>query len=82
VGLCSDVPGVLDTEGEVVDRVTAIEDVADALGGSDATDVTGGMAAKVRTLLDLDAPASVFDLDGLDAFLRGDAPGTLVDGTE
>jgi isopentenyl phosphate kinase len=82
VGLCSDVPGVLDTEGGVVDRVTDFDDVADALGGSDATDVTGGMAAKVRTLLDLDAPASVFDLDALDAFLQGDAPGTLVDGTE
>ncbi|WP_276257446.1 isopentenyl phosphate kinase [Haloglomus litoreum] len=80
VGLCSDVPGVLDTEGEVVDRVTAIDEVADALGGSDATDVTGGMAAKVRTLLDLDAPASVFDLDGLDAFLTGESPGTLVAG--
>lgn len=81
VGLCSDVPGVLDTDGEVIERIDAFEDVADALGGSDATDVTGGMAAKVRTLLNLGAPASVFDLDGLDAFLDGDSPGTLVSGS-
>jgi isopentenyl phosphate kinase len=78
VGLCSDVPGVLDSDGAVIERIEAFDDVADALGGSDATDVTGGMAAKVRTLLDLGAPASVFDLDGLDAFLAGASPGTLV----
>jgi isopentenyl phosphate kinase len=77
VGLCSTVPGVLDADGEVVTRVGSLDDAA--LGGSAATDVTGGMAGKVRTLLGLDAPAHVFDLDGLDAFLAGEAPGTVVD---
>ncbi|MFB6168797.1 MAG: isopentenyl phosphate kinase [Haloferacaceae archaeon] len=77
VGLCSTVPGVLDADERVVDRVSSLDDAA--LGGSDATDVTGGMAGKVRTLLDLDAPAHVFDLDGLPAFLAGEAPGTVVD---
>ncbi|PSP45491.1 acetylglutamate kinase [Halobacteriales archaeon QH_6_66_25] len=48
VGLCSTVPGVLDAEGTVIDEITAYEQVASALGDSDATDVTGGMAAKVR----------------------------------
>ncbi|PSP96873.1 acetylglutamate kinase [Halobacteriales archaeon QS_4_70_19] len=81
VGLCSDVPGVLDAGGAVVDRIERFEDVADALGGSEATDVTGGMAAKVRTLLELGAPASVFDLDGLSAFLDGGSPGTWIDST-
>jgi isopentenyl phosphate kinase len=69
---------VLDGSGEVVDRVEAFGDVVDALGGSGATDVTGGMAAKVRALLDLDAPASVFDLDGLESFLEGEDPGTRI----
>jgi isopentenyl phosphate kinase len=78
VGLCSDVPGVFDGDGEVFDRVAAFEDVADALGGSEATDVTGGMAGKVRTLLDLDAPSNVFDLDGLSGFLAGGDPGTRI----
>jgi isopentenyl phosphate kinase len=78
VGLCSDVPGVLDDAGAVVPRIERFEDVADYLGGSEATDVTGGMAAKVRELLALDAPAHVFDVDGLAAFLAGDAPGTRI----
>jgi len=81
VGLCSDVPGVLDRDGAVIERIQAFDDVADVLGESAATDVTGGMAAKVRTLLDLGTPASVFDLDGLDAFLAGESPGTLVAGS-
>jgi len=82
VGLCSTVPGVLDSEGKVVKRVDRFGDVAAALGGSDATDVTGGMAGKVRTLLDLPVPAHVFGPDGLRAFLNGGAPGTLVAGSE
>ncbi|MFC7226966.1 isopentenyl phosphate kinase [Salinirubellus salinus] len=79
VGLCSDVPGVLDDEGTVVPRIERFEDVADYLGGSEATDVTGGMAAKVRELLALDAPAQVFDLDGLAGFLDGADTGTVID---
>ena len=78
VGLCSDVPGVFDEAGEVVSRIEAFEDVAAALGGSEDTDVTGGMAAKVRELLELEMPANVFDLDGLASFLEGESPGTRV----
>lgn len=78
VGLCSAVPGVLDADGEVVPRVEAFDDAADVLGGSDATDVTGGMAAKVRALLGLEVPAHVFDVDGTAAFLDGADPGTRI----
>ncbi|MEF8867784.1 MAG: isopentenyl phosphate kinase [Haloarculaceae archaeon] len=78
VGLCSDVPGVLDGTGSVVARIGAFGEVETVLGGSDETDVTGGMAAKVRALLDLDVPANVFDLDGLGPFLAGEDPGTRV----
>jgi len=59
VGVCSTVPGVLDSDGEVIPSIDSFEAVADALGASDATDVSGGMAAKVRELLALDAPAHV-----------------------
>jgi isopentenyl phosphate kinase len=79
VGLCSTVPGVLDEHDEVIDRVSSVEEVRDVLGTSDATDVSGGMARKVRTLLDLDQPASIFDPADLGPFLRGDQPGTTVD---
>jgi len=78
VGLCSTVPGVLDGDGEVIARIERFADVAEALGGSDATDVTGGMAAKVEKLLVLGAPAHVFGPESLDEFLAGDAPGTVV----
>ncbi|WP_255195813.1 isopentenyl phosphate kinase [Halorarius litoreus] len=79
VGLCSAVPGVLDTDGEVVPHIAAFDDVAAALGGSDATDVTGGMAGKVRELLALSVPAYVFGVDGTREFLAGGDPGTRID---
>ncbi|EMA36599.1 isopentenyl phosphate kinase [Halococcus hamelinensis] len=79
VGVCSGVPGVFDTDGVVIDRIDSFADVRAALGGSDATDVTGGMSAKVEALLGLDAPAWVFGLDDLDGFFDGASPGTRVD---
>lgn len=78
VGLCSAVPGVLDADGLVIDRIEDYETVEAVLGESDTTDVTGGMAAKVRALLDLDADASIFGREHLPAFLRGEAVGTTV----
>lgn len=80
VGVCSTVPGVLDDDGEVIDRITDFGEVASALGGSETTDVSGGMAGKVRALLSLDSPAHVFGPEALGAFLDGDDPGTTVGG--
>ncbi|WP_408958112.1 isopentenyl phosphate kinase [Natrinema sp. 74] len=79
VGLCSTVPGVLDADDAVIDRIDEFAAVTDVLGASDATDVTGGMAGKVQTLLDLEAEASIFGLESLDAFLEGAEPGTTID---
>jgi isopentenyl phosphate kinase len=78
VGLCSTVPGVLDDDGTVIDKIDSFDAVAEVLGGSESTDVTGGMAAKIERLLDLDIPASVFDPDSLDAFLDTGKAGTVV----
>lgn len=79
VGVCSTVPGVLDGDGAVLPSIGSFDAVADALGASDATDVSGGMAAKVRELLALDAPAYVFGADGLHPFLHGADAGTRID---
>lgn len=79
VGVCSSVPGVYDADGDVIERIGSFDDVADAVGASDSTDVTGGMAGKVRELLSLDASAYVFDLDGLEAFAGGGDPGTEIE---
>ena len=80
VGLCSTVPGVYDADGDVIPEITSFADAADALGESDAADVTGGMAAKVRALLDLGSPAFVFGPGAIEEFLAGDDAGTRIDG--
>jgi isopentenyl phosphate kinase len=79
VGLCSTVPGVLDDVGEVIDEIGSYDDVAAYLGGSESTDVTGGMAAKVRALLELDARASIFGPEVLEEFLENGVAGTRID---
>jgi isopentenyl phosphate kinase len=78
VGVCSTVPGVLDESGDVIDRITDFDEVAAALGDSEATDVSGGMAGKIRALLALSSPAHVFGPAALEAFLAGGDPGTTV----
>lgn len=80
VGLCSTVPGVLDAEDEVIPEITEVADVESVLGGSDAEDVSGGMAEKVQQLLALGAPASVFGPDAISSFLAGERPGTTIRG--
>lgn len=79
VGLCSTVPGVLDDAGAVIPRIGSYDKVADYLGESDSTDVTGGMAAKVRALLELEAPASVFGPNAIGRFLADGSAGTRID---
>lgn len=80
VGVCSTVPGVLDEDCEVIDRIDDFAAVAAVLGGSDSTDVSGGMAGKVKALLDLDVPASVFGPDAIEEFVEGGSPGTTIAG--
>ncbi|SDR07666.1 isopentenyl phosphate kinase [Natronobacterium texcoconense] len=78
IGLCSTVPGVLDEDDAVIDEIATFDDAADVLGESEATDVTGGMAAKVQALLELEADAAIFGLDDLAAFLEGAESGTTI----
>jgi isopentenyl phosphate kinase len=78
VGLCTTVPGVLGESGDVIPEIHDFEAVSEVLGGSSATDVTGGMAGKVRSLLELETPAQIFDLAGLEDFLAGASPGTRI----
>jgi isopentenyl phosphate kinase len=53
--LAGNTPGVLDSKGETISQIDhyGIHDVSDALEGSEGTDVTGGMAAKVYDMLAL-----------------------------
>ncbi|UTF55140.1 isopentenyl phosphate kinase [Natronosalvus rutilus] len=79
VGLCSTVPGVLDDTGDVIERIEDYADVEAVLGTSESTDVTGGMAAKVQALLALESRASIFGLESLPAFFRGEGAGTTIE---
>jgi isopentenyl phosphate kinase (EC 2.7.4.-) len=78
VGLCTTVPGVLDADDRVIDEIDRLAAVTDVLGGADTTDVTGGMAGKIETLLAIEADASVFGLEALPTFLAMGAAGTVV----
>ena len=53
--LLVEAPGVLGPDGAVVERITPVDLPAlqRSLGGSENVDVTGGMASKVATMLDL-----------------------------
>ncbi len=77
-GLCTEVGGVLDDTGEIVPAIEDIDALEAELGDAGATDVSGGMARKVRLLDTLDIPASIFGLSGLSAFLAGGTPGTTI----
>ncbi|APX96497.1 isopentenyl phosphate kinase [Natronorubrum daqingense] len=79
IGLCSTVPGVLDEEDAVIERISNYEAVESVLGASETTDVTGGMAGKVNGLLELEGASSIFGLDGLASFLEGKNPGTTIE---
>lgn len=79
IGLCSTVPGVLNEDDVVIERISNYESVESVLGASEATDVTGGMAGKVNGLLELEAAAEIFGLDGLASFLEGENPGTTIE---
>jgi len=53
--LAGDYDGVLDSDGKVIPLITpkSLPEIDQMLGGSAWTDVTGGMAGKVRAMLDL-----------------------------
>lgn len=80
VGVCSSEPGVKDEQGRVIDRIESLDAHRDALGDSDGTDVSGGMAGKVTQLLSIAGRASVFGPDAVGTFLEGEEPGTTIVG--
>ena len=70
--LAGETAGVLDLDGKVVPAITpeTLPKVAAALGGSRGTDVTGGMASKVRGMLALverDVSLKIRIFSGLEA---------------
>lgn len=74
IGLATDVPGVLSAGGEVIKEIPADFSPEVYAGGSSHTDVTGGMAGKVRELQELASlgvPSDIFHLSRISDFLHG-----------
>jgi isopentenyl phosphate kinase len=76
IGMCTSAGGVLDEEGNRLERVSSVEQIAEL--GEDTTDVTGGIRGKVERLLSVPSGGRVFGAEGIDAYLAGEAVGTLV----
>ncbi|MBP8000402.1 MAG: isopentenyl phosphate kinase family protein [Chloroflexi bacterium] len=81
--LAGETDGVYDLQGDTIPLITPANfaDIREALGGSRGTDVTGGMAGKVREMLDLvqDQPAlSICIFSGL---IPGNISQALLDPT-
>lgn len=72
--LLGDTEGVYDEAGAIIPRITPenINAYAAALGGSGGTDVTGGMAAKVRGML-----ALALRHPGMEICIAGGGPGQV-----
>jgi isopentenyl phosphate kinase len=80
IGLATDVPGVLDGD-RVIPEVTPASAGTFPIMASGHTDVTGGMAGKVRELLDLardGTRSAIFHVDRLGDFLDGKPHGGTV----
>ncbi|MDD1660148.1 MAG: isopentenyl phosphate kinase family protein [Methanomicrobiales archaeon] len=84
VGVATDVKGVLGPGRKVVPRIDAASVRDLAIGGSGASDVTGGMRGKVEELLLLaeqGIESHVFHVSRIGAFLDGkDHGGTIIGG--
>ncbi|MDY6765486.1 MAG: isopentenyl phosphate kinase [Halobacteria archaeon] len=76
VGMCTSTGGILDSSGEIVDRIGHISEVE--AFGTDEPDVTGGIRNKVEEILDLASGGYIFGLDDISGFLNGEDVGTLV----
>jgi isopentenyl phosphate kinase len=87
--LLGEVEGVYEATGAIIPQITPdnLAAVASALGGSHGTDVTGGMASKVRQMVDLveRVPGLQIRIFGgttpgqiASALLDESAPGTLI----
>lgn len=74
-GICSDLPGILGPEGDLIKHVSSLEDIEDH---TDDKDASGGIRGKIETILRYGGPVRVFGPEDCRAFLRGETVGTLV----
>ena len=82
IGLATDVPGLLDSDGSVVRELRRSVAHTIRIGGSGSIDVTGGMQGKIAELLrlaDIGIGSEIFHVSRLMEFLSGaDHGGTRI----
>jgi isopentenyl phosphate kinase len=76
VGMCTSAGGVLNEEGNRLERIGSVEQLTEF--GGETTDVTGGIRGKVERLLSLPSGGRVFGPDEIQEYLSGEPVGTLV----
>lgn len=75
-GFCTSEKGVLNSENNVINEIDSIEEFHEK--GVKGEDVTGGMKNKVEELFKKNIEAQIFSRNKLEAFLKGEKPGTTV----
>ena len=75
-GFCTSEKGVLDSKNNLIDEIDSIDDFHEK--GVKGEDVTGGMKNKVKELIEKNIEAQIFSSNKLEAFLKGEKPGTTV----
>ncbi len=78
IGFCTSTPGVLDSSGKVISNLSSSTPLEKLPLEPNLIDVTGGMVGKIKQLEGISAPVSIFNLDNLEEFLKGNNPGTTI----
>lgn len=75
-GFCASVEGVLDSEGNLVEKISSMEEFKDQ--EVEGIDVSGGMKAKLEEIFGHDIDARIFGPEELEGFFSGEEVGTEV----
>jgi isopentenyl phosphate kinase len=78
IGFCTSTPGVLDSSGNIISNLSSSASLEELPLDPNLIDVTGGMSGKIKQLEGITTPVSIFNLDMLEEFLKGNNPGTTV----
>jgi isopentenyl phosphate kinase len=75
-GFCASVEGVLDSEGNLVEKISSMEEFEDQ--EVEGIDVSGGMKAKLEEIFKHDIDARIFGAEQLEGFFSDEEVGTEV----
>ena len=82
--LAGETKGVYDLDGQIIPAITSenINEIESALGGSRGTDITGGMASKVHSMLNLVATYPTMQIRIFSGLIEDELQSILIDPTK